>query len=250
MNGEVRQWGVSRWCAGPDEAPIFSVTGHTLCAMRRWRNAQDALDLGQVNDGDLESWMCTCSCHPTPPPRVDCPVCGTGMIRLGSVDVPHTDQYHEAWRTLLMCRLARALYGSVAVRMGHRIRVVRVGGGVVVPACRCGWRGTPTGPADAAYEARTHLVDEGTDAAGAFNAAGSFIYRLNELVKAPGSSMAERDLAAAAILRTAATCQCCGFGNHSIRCTCDGSDCCHPDDYLMYNPAWGHGKGHAHGHAE
>lgn len=39
------------------------------------------------------------------------------------------------------------------------------------------------------------------------------------------------------------TCQCCFFGNHSIKCTCDGADCCHPQAYLDYNPKWGHGNG-------
>lgn len=38
------------------------------------------------------------------------------------------------------------------------------------------------------------------------------------------------------------TCQCCVYGNHSFKCTCDGADCCHPTAYLDYNPAWGHGK--------
>lgn len=37
-------------------------------------------------------------------------------------------------------------------------------------------------------------------------------------------------------------CQCCTFGNHDIRCTCDGSDCCHPEAYQEYNPDWGHGR--------
>lgn len=38
-------------------------------------------------------------------------------------------------------------------------------------------------------------------------------------------------------------CQCCTFGNHDIRCTCDGTGCCHPERYLEYNPEWGHGNG-------
>jgi hypothetical protein len=36
-------------------------------------------------------------------------------------------------------------------------------------------------------------------------------------------------------------CMCCTFGNHGIICTCDGKDCCHPEAYKQYNPAWGHG---------
>lgn len=36
-------------------------------------------------------------------------------------------------------------------------------------------------------------------------------------------------------------CFCCTYGNHDIRCTCEGTDCCHPEAYKDYNPAWGHG---------
>ena len=36
-------------------------------------------------------------------------------------------------------------------------------------------------------------------------------------------------------------CACCTFGNHDMRCSCDGSDCCCPEAYLDYNPEWGHG---------
>lgn len=40
-----------------------------------------------------------------------------------------------------------------------------------------------------------------------------------------------------------ATCQCCIFGNHTERCTCDGEGCCHPEGYMRYDPEWGHGNG-------
>jgi hypothetical protein len=249
MNGEVRQWGASRWCEGPgevwtdDDGPV-PMSAHMLCAMRRWH---DAPDPDHVDDDELESWMCTCSCHPEPPPRVDCGECGTAMVRLGSVDVPHTDAYHAAWRAILMRRLVRALYGSVAVRMGHRVTCWRITpqGAVLHPVCRCGWKGSPAGPADAAHEGRNHLVEMGTIAADIMAASGSFVNRMRNVLDAPGATMDEIDLATAGILRLAdgMACQCCTFGNHSIRCTCDGSDCCHPKDYLMYNPAWGHGKG-------
>lgn len=36
-------------------------------------------------------------------------------------------------------------------------------------------------------------------------------------------------------------CQCCAYGNHSIKCTCSGDGCCHPEAYLEYDPTWGHG---------
>lgn len=26
-------------------------------------------------------------------------------------------------------------------------------------------------------------------------------------------------------------CECCDFGEHSVRCTCDGSGCCHPENH-------------------
>jgi len=29
----------------------------------------------------------------------------------------------------------------------------------------------------------------------------------------------------------AATCQCCVFGNHMETCTCDGANCCHPENH-------------------
>lgn len=40
----------------------------------------------------------------------------------------------------------------------------------------------------------------------------------------------------------AATCQCCVFGNHSLPCTCDGTDCCHPEEYKAYAPERTHDK--------
>ncbi len=38
-------------------------------------------------------------------------------------------------------------------------------------------------------------------------------------------------------------CQCCRYGNHDIRCTCDGEGCCHPEAWRRYGPDWGHGNG-------
>lgn len=127
------------------------------------------------------------------------------MLRIGAVDVPHGDHYHALFRGILMRRLARALYGSVAARMGHRYTVGRIAPHIDVwrVVCRCGWRGGDGSTFDAVYAGRGHLMDVGVDAADAMTAAGSFVRRMRDVLNAPGASMQEIDLATAGIMHMA-----------------------------------------------